>query len=86
MTTADGQTVGRTVGRPSRRRLGRLASVLLLDGFRAAPGWMTVVTAMLVVGMVAATCYPLGLPAAGRRRAGRIVGPDRVGHRRWSAG
>jgi ATP-binding cassette subfamily B protein len=44
----------------SKRRLVRLASVLLLDGFRAAPAWMTAVTAMLVVGMVASTCYPLG--------------------------
>ena len=33
---------------------------MFLDGFRAAPGWMTVVTAMLVVGSVASTCYPLG--------------------------
>lgn len=43
-----------------RRRLARLASVLFLDGFRAAPGWMALVTAMLVLGSVAATCYPLG--------------------------
>ena len=42
------------------RRLVRLAGVLLLDGFRAAPGQMTVVTTLLVVGSVAATCYPLG--------------------------
>lgn len=43
-----------------RRRLARLASVLFIDGFRAAPGWMSLVTAMLVLGSVAATCYPLG--------------------------
>ncbi|HEY3747619.1 MAG TPA: ABC transporter ATP-binding protein [Pseudonocardiaceae bacterium] len=43
-----------------RRRLGRLAGILLLDGFRAAPGWMSLVTGMLVVGSVATTCYPLG--------------------------
>jgi ATP-binding cassette, subfamily B, bacterial len=42
------------------RRLARLAGVMLLDGFRAAPGQMTVVTVLLVVGSVAATCYPLG--------------------------
>ncbi|MBV9794629.1 MAG: ABC transporter ATP-binding protein [Actinobacteria bacterium] len=42
------------------RRLIRLAGVMLLDGFRAAPGQMTVVTTLLVVGSVAATCYPLG--------------------------
>jgi ATP-binding cassette subfamily B protein len=34
--------------------------MFLLDGFRAAPGWMTLVTTMLVVGSVAMTCYPLG--------------------------
>jgi ATP-binding cassette subfamily B protein len=45
---------------PSRRRLSRLAGVLLLDGFRAAPGWMTLMTSMLVVGSVAGTCFPLG--------------------------
>jgi ATP-binding cassette, subfamily B, bacterial len=43
-----------------RRRLTRLAGVLLLDGFRAAPRWMAVVTALLVLGSVAGTCYPLG--------------------------
>ncbi|HVV21280.1 MAG TPA: ABC transporter ATP-binding protein [Pseudonocardiaceae bacterium] len=47
-------------GIPRRRRLGRLAGVLLLDGFRAAPGWMALMTAMLVLGGAAATCYPLG--------------------------
>jgi ATP-binding cassette subfamily B protein len=46
--------------RPGRGRLGRLAGVLLLDGFRAAPGWMTLVTSMLVIGSVAGTCFPLG--------------------------
>ncbi len=44
----------------SPRRLIRLAHVMFLDGFRAAPGWMTVVTVMLVIGSVASTCYPLG--------------------------
>jgi ATP-binding cassette, subfamily B, bacterial len=43
-----------------RRRLARLAGVLLLDGFRAAPGWMAVVSLLLVLGSVAGTCYPLG--------------------------
>jgi ATP-binding cassette subfamily B protein len=33
---------------------------LFFDGFRAAPGWMALVTAMLVLGSVAGTCYPLG--------------------------
>lgn len=46
--------------RQSPRRLVRLATILFFDGFRAAPGWMAVVTAMLVLGSVAATCYPLG--------------------------
>ena len=46
--------------RPSPRRLARLAAILFFDGFRAAPGWMALVTAMLVLGSVAATCYPLG--------------------------
>lgn len=43
-----------------KRRLTRLAAVLFFDGFRAAPGWMTLVTLMLVLGSVASTCYPLG--------------------------
>jgi ATP-binding cassette subfamily B protein len=34
--------------------------VLFLDGFRAAPGPMTLVMGLLVLGSVAATCYPLG--------------------------
>jgi ATP-binding cassette subfamily B protein len=46
--------------RPSARRLARLATILFFDGFRAAPGWMALVTAMLVLGSVAGTCYPLG--------------------------
>jgi ATP-binding cassette, subfamily B, bacterial len=46
--------------RPSPRRLARLGAILFFDGFRAAPGWMALVTAMLVIGSVAGTCYPLG--------------------------
>ncbi len=49
--------------RPSPRRLARLArlaTILFFDGFRAAPGWMALVTTMLVLGSVAGTCYPLG--------------------------
>jgi ATP-binding cassette, subfamily B, bacterial len=46
------------VGSP--RRLARLATILFFDGFRAAPGWMALVTTMLVLGSVAGTCYPLG--------------------------
>ena len=46
------------VGSP--RRLARLAAILFFDGFRAAPGWMALVTTMLVLGSVAGTCYPLG--------------------------
>jgi ATP-binding cassette, subfamily B, bacterial len=42
------------------RRLVRLAAVLFFDGFRAAPRWMALVTAMLVLGSVTTTCYPLG--------------------------
>lgn len=56
MTVAD--TAAPTVG--GRRRLARLAGILLLDGFRAAPAWMALVTTLLVLGSVAATCYPLG--------------------------
>jgi ATP-binding cassette, subfamily B, bacterial len=44
----------------ARRRPVRLAGVLFLDGFRAAPSWMALVTALLTLGGVAATCYPLG--------------------------
>jgi hypothetical protein len=33
---------------------------LFFDGFRASPGWMAVVTTLLVLGSVAGTCYPLG--------------------------
>jgi ATP-binding cassette subfamily B protein len=43
-----------------KRRLVRLAGVMFLDGFRAAPGWMGAVTALFVLGGIAATCYPLG--------------------------
>jgi ATP-binding cassette, subfamily B, bacterial len=45
---------------PSPRRLARLTAILFFDGFRAAPGWMALVTTMLVLGSVAGTCYPLG--------------------------
>jgi ATP-binding cassette, subfamily B, bacterial len=51
---------GGKVGKERKRRIRRLASVLLLDGFRAAPGWMTAVTGLLILGTVASTCYPLG--------------------------
>ena len=44
----------------SRRRLARLAWILFFDGFRAAPGWMALVTVMLTLGSIASTCYPLG--------------------------
>jgi ATP-binding cassette, subfamily B, bacterial len=44
----------------SRRRYARLARILFFDGFRAAPGWMALVTVLLVLGSVAGTCYPLG--------------------------
>jgi ATP-binding cassette, subfamily B, bacterial len=47
------------VSRPGRR-YARLARILFFDGFRAAPGWMAVVTALLILGGVAGTCYPLG--------------------------
>jgi ATP-binding cassette, subfamily B, bacterial len=47
-------------GRSSPRRLARLASILFFDGFRAAPGWMALITVLLVAGSVAGTCYPLG--------------------------
>jgi ATP-binding cassette subfamily B protein len=47
------------MSRPGRR-YARLARILFFDGFRAAPGWMAVVTALLVLGGVAGTCYPLG--------------------------
>jgi ATP-binding cassette, subfamily B, bacterial len=45
---------------PWRRRSARLAWILFFDGFRAAPGWMALVTVLLVLGSVAGTCYPLG--------------------------
>jgi ATP-binding cassette subfamily B protein len=56
----DGDPAGPSARRPSPRRMARLAAILFFDGFRAAPGWMTVVTTMLVLGSVAGTCYPLG--------------------------
>ena len=70
-----------------RRRLVRLASVLLLDGFRAAPalddrGHRRCSS----LGTVASTCYPLGYrllvdgALAGSWSAGRL------GRRPWSAG
>lgn len=57
--TADGGPADESP-RPSPRRLARLASILFFDGFRAAPGWMALVTTLLVLGSVAGTCYPLG--------------------------
>jgi ATP-binding cassette, subfamily B, bacterial len=42
------------------RRSARLLRILLLDGWRAAPGWMTAVTALLILGSISSTCYPLG--------------------------
>ena len=65
MTRSGGGDRGRpsapaTRPRPSPRRLARLASILFFDGFRAAPGWMALVTTLLVLGSVAGTCYPLG--------------------------
>jgi ATP-binding cassette subfamily B protein len=63
---------------PSSRRLVRLAHLLFLDGFRAAPGWMSLVTAMLVLGSIASTCYPLGyrllLDGALAGDTGQVVG------------
>ncbi|MGE0842587.1 ABC transporter ATP-binding protein [Pseudonocardia sp.] len=47
-------------GDPVPRRAVRLLRLMVFDGFRAAPGLMTAVTALLVIGGVAATCYPLG--------------------------
>jgi ATP-binding cassette subfamily B protein len=41
-------------------RWRRLARVLFTDGFRASPGWMTVVTVLLLLGSVASTSYPIG--------------------------
>ncbi|HTU73249.1 MAG TPA: ABC transporter ATP-binding protein [Trebonia sp.] len=46
--------------RGSPRRYARLGAIFFLDGFRAAPGWMALVTVMLVLAGVAGTCYPLG--------------------------
>jgi ATP-binding cassette subfamily B protein len=53
-------------------RVMRLANVMFLDGFRAAPGWMALVTALLVVGSIASTCYPLGY---------RFIVDGTLGHR-----
>jgi ATP-binding cassette subfamily B protein len=46
--------------KPSARRLARLAAILFFDGFRAAPGSMTFITAMYLLASFAGTCYPLG--------------------------
>jgi ATP-binding cassette, subfamily B, bacterial len=55
------ESTGRLRGARLRtRRSVRLARVMFFDGFRAAPGWMSLVTALLVLGSVASTCYPLG--------------------------
>src|SRR6202000_2315669 len=56
----DPETQASPGARPSPRRLVRLAAILFFDGFRAAPGWMALVTTLLVLGSVAGTCYPLG--------------------------
>ncbi len=64
-----------------RRRLVRLAGVLLLDGFRAAPGWMTLVIVDARAGQHRGHLLPAGLPAAGRRRPGRRRRHRRVGRR-----
>lgn len=56
-------TGARRPARSPRRSVGRaarLSRVLFFDGFRAAPGWMSVVTVMLLLGAIASTCYPLG--------------------------
>ena len=60
--TTDSAPAGPADGgrRPSPRRLARLGAILFFDGFRAAPGWMALVTTLLVLGSVAGTCYPLG--------------------------
>jgi ATP-binding cassette, subfamily B, bacterial len=62
--TAQAPTVAAAAGPAAaphrRRRAVRLAGILFLDGFRAAPGWMGLVTALLLAGSVASTCYPLG--------------------------
>ena len=43
--------------RPQRFRLARL---MFFDAFRIAPGWMSMVTGLMLAGSVASTCYPLG--------------------------
>jgi len=60
MSDAAAATRRRPPKRRTKRSLPRLAGVLFLAGFKAAPGWMTVVTIMLVLGSIASTCYPLG--------------------------
>jgi ATP-binding cassette subfamily B protein len=40
--------------------LFRLSRVFFFDGFTTAPRWMTAVTLLLLLGSIAATCYPLG--------------------------
>jgi len=64
VNAADDTTEDAAASPPDRhrapRRLARLAGVFFLDGFRAAPGWMALATALLVLGSAAATCYPLG--------------------------
>jgi ATP-binding cassette subfamily B protein len=41
-------------------RWRRLVRLFFTDGFRASPGWMSLVTALLLLGSVAATSYPIG--------------------------
>lgn len=60
MTKVDARPEPVVAARTSPRRGIRLVQVLFLDGFRAAPGWMAVVTLLLVLGSVASTCFPLG--------------------------
>ena len=61
-----------------RARWFRTARLLFLDGFTIAPGWMSLVTALLVVGSVASTCYPLGyrllVDGALEQRYGAMIG------------
>ncbi len=56
----------------------RMARLLFLDGFRISPGWMSLVTTLLVSGGIAATCYPLGyrllVDGALEQRYGAMVG------------
>ena len=61
-----------------RARWFRMARLLFLDGFGISPGWMSLVTALLVVGSIAATCYPLGyrllVDGALEQRYGAMIG------------